>query len=245
MNVAIQPTFSGPKPSPNLWFFKLYGLERGPVTWEVLQDLARSGDLKPSDLVRRDGDDRWVVATRARAHDPARDSAADSPVPVQMQVPAPMAVIPASIRRPSDETPPSEPASGHTAGHREPADPGPAEPNPVPVSPSPTVAAPVPPAARPSASEAAAGRPAGTALLALGLALVGVFKLALPLGLLSIYLGGRSARALGRRPAAGGGGGAFAAAAAAVLVGLLDVGVSLYVIGGRLADLRAQFAVGD
>jgi hypothetical protein len=227
MNVEIQHASVGPKPNPNLWFFKLHGLERGPVTWEVLQNLACSGDLKPSDLVRRDGEEQWVVATRARAQDSTRDAGSTR---------AASAGAASALTADAGPVPAARPA-GRAA--REAIDPGPAEPDTEPD------AAPRPPAAVAAPAAQRSDHPAGTALLALGLGLVGVFKLALPLGLLSIYLGGRSARALGRRPAAAGGSAALAAAAAAVLVGLLDVGVSLYVIGGRLVALRAQLALGE
>jgi hypothetical protein len=178
------------QPGPPRWHLRVDGRESGPVTWEVLGKLARRGDLKPTDAVRRTDEDQWVPAAAARYPAEARHPAetrnsrqADRP-PVQ-----------------------ADPVAVAADGRASPIDGAPA-------------AAGVP--CRP------VDPPAGSPLLALGLGLAGLIVYALPLGLLSTYLGGRAAALLAR--GGGGHGGRpihLAVAVTAVAVGVADVGVSL------------------
>lgn len=258
----------------SLWYCRIDGLDRGPITWEMLQGLAQGGDLKPSDLVRRADLDQWVVASQARCagpvatpsatplrdaevtvrlaaalaadtaivHAPARsfkrpeiapppqsaapaiadDDAIDGPASVDV----PVAVMDAEIDEPAeaDVSDLSEEVSPEPAGTQSaqgPAAMAAAGPDPVPL-PAAAIARAVRSTRTPNSG--------GLALLALGLALIGLFKLALPLGLLSLYLGWRSAADLRRRPLGPG----LAVAAGALIVAAVDVSVSLYTIVNRL-----------
>lgn len=302
----------------SLWYCRIYGLERGPITWEMLQDLAQAGDLKPSDLVRRADLEGWVVASQARcihalphtepsasrndvagterlaaalaadavsAHAPARsfrrkEAAAASAAPAAcadheqhdatIEQPMTASSVDASVEprtgvsdctvdavesakeEPSlqNELPASvvsglavaeslrqvELAVAHANSAEPPSDP--AEVDAVAVVPAPiarrdaaSIPAPLPAAAIARAvRESRPSNPGGLALLALGLALIGLFKLALPLGLLSLYLAWQSASDMRRRPLGMG----LAVAAGAMIVASVDVGVSLYTIVNRL-----------
>jgi hypothetical protein len=186
------------------WFFRTDGHEHGPVSWEVLQGLARDGDLRPTDPVRRSDQERWVPAGQAR-HE-------------EVVIRPPRTIEPAVAHRLAATL-----AADAAIIHAAPAAIRQAERN-------------MARAVAPSLSPAAA-RPGGTALLALALALVGVFQLALPLGMLSLYLGGRAGTKLLRTR-----GPALYVAVTAVLTGAVDVCVSLWVLGTRLLEMHGQIA---
>ncbi|QOV89340.1 DUF4339 domain-containing protein [Humisphaera borealis] len=239
----------------SLWFCRIHGLERGPITWDMLQELAQAGDLRPSDLVRRGDQSQWVTASQARFEEPIPGPpplAAPIETKLTARLAAALAVdvdIAHAPARPyrrvsqSNAAEPFETASAeevdvavsdnaatdtlevHRTGVPESAE-------------APTAADSVtrrlPAKAAAHAVRSARPRnPGGVALLALGLALIGLFKLALPLGLLSMYLGWTSAGDLWRRPNGRGtvptGVGLATAVAAMVMAGI-DIGVSLYYI---------------
>jgi len=262
----------------SLWYCRIHGLERGPITWDMLQHLAQNGDLKPSDLVRRADTERWVVASQARCAEPV-----ETPRPPQREnviterLAAVLAADQATSHAPARsfkrvEEPDATPAEAESqlrpasvdgnasvaadALLEEPIDEQiKAEDEPESIAATDTqpelkvgstasqavVAAVLTPAvAEPRKLPAVAiahavrnkrpSNPAGLALLALGLALIGLFKLALPLGMLALYLAGKSAADLRHRPTGAG----LAVAAGALIVGMVDVGVSLYTIVNRL-----------
>lgn len=251
--------------SASFWYCRIHGLERGPLTWDMLQDLAHDGDLRPSDLVRRGDQSEWTVASQARYDDP-RDEPPRPAAPVETKLTERLAAAlsadalathaPAHpFRRPAAE-PISRTENGESSGSAVIAETAaPDDPELVPIPPSqPSVdedgpiltlvddLADATPTKLPATAVADAARnrrpanPAGVALLALGLALIGLFKLALPLGLLSLYLAWRSVADLRRRPVAGGSvpvGIGLATAAAAMVVGGIDVGASVCHIAGR------------
>lgn len=239
----------------SLWYCRIHGLERGPLTWDMLQDLARGGDLRPSDLVRRGDESQWTLASQARYDAPPRVAA-----PVESKLTAQLAAalsadvlaahVPATVYKRElatvalDDGPGAAPEADPEFVPIPASQPSVDEDGPVlTLTDEPAVSAATPqPTGLPAAAAAHAARhrrstnPAGIALLALGLALVGLFKLALPLGLLSLYLAWRSAADLRRRPQARGAVPArigLATAAAAMAVAGVDVGVSVYHIAGR------------
>lgn len=273
----------------SLWYCRIHGLERGPITWDMLQGLAQSGDLRPSDLVRRGDQTQWVVASQARCEDPVplpppleapvetkltarlaaalsvdvqaahapaqpfrrlepvapeatavetshgkavapddttpadvvtEDSSDAADAPSRLVVPATVDVTRSSRATRDDSIDEDGPVMTLVDESEE--APRPASPSPVRLSAAATALA---------VRNAKRRNPAGVALLALGLALVGLFKLALPLGLLSLYLAWRSASDLRSRPAERGSvpsGIGLATAVAAMTVAAIDVGVSVY-----------------
>src|SRR5437763_12943351 len=72
------------------WYYTTNQQQMGPVSWDELRQLARSGLLKPNDMVWSDGMAEWVKASRqnglfaeAAGVAPARRSQADiAPPPV-------------------------------------------------------------------------------------------------------------------------------------------------------------------
>jgi hypothetical protein len=48
------------------WYFVHDGRQAGPVTWDKLQSLARSGRLRPQDPVLREGSVNWQAAQTAK-----------------------------------------------------------------------------------------------------------------------------------------------------------------------------------
>jgi hypothetical protein len=72
------------------WYYTTNNEQRGPVSWEKLEQLAASGRLKPSDMVWKDGMVDWVRADRkhglftvsprpARTAEPADDDVDERP----------------------------------------------------------------------------------------------------------------------------------------------------------------------
>ena len=51
------------------WFWAHNGQRGGPISWGELQSMARSGRLRASDLVMREGGDRWQPAQSATETD--------------------------------------------------------------------------------------------------------------------------------------------------------------------------------
>ena len=72
--------------SETQWYIEREGVEYGPCTWDGLQTLARQGTLRPTDLVRRDGDTFFVPAHQARC-DAAVNAAAAAPQVVRQVTP--------------------------------------------------------------------------------------------------------------------------------------------------------------
>src|SRR5438876_9551733 len=46
------------------WFYALDDQQKGPVTWEILQQLAASGKLQRNDMVWREGMAEWRKASQ-------------------------------------------------------------------------------------------------------------------------------------------------------------------------------------
>ena len=98
-----------------LWHLDRDGVEYGPFDWNGLQTLAKAGRLRPTDLVRQDGLPFWLPAGEARedggvaagAGRPAAPSRPE-PTPVAAVAPAPV------VDRPAVEQPP--PTSGAEPG---------------------------------------------------------------------------------------------------------------------------------
>jgi hypothetical protein len=51
---------------PRQWFYSLFGKKFGPVPTEQIRQLAASGQLQPTDWIRRDGTLKWRLACKAR-----------------------------------------------------------------------------------------------------------------------------------------------------------------------------------
>ncbi len=47
---------------PSVWYHSADGQQRGPFTWDQLRQLAARGFLRPTDLLRRQGDESWRAA---------------------------------------------------------------------------------------------------------------------------------------------------------------------------------------
>ena len=64
------------------WFWSRDGKQGGPISWDELQTMARSGKLRGNDLVWREGSPNWQPACTARSDDaaPVTGGAPDSPV---------------------------------------------------------------------------------------------------------------------------------------------------------------------
>jgi hypothetical protein len=48
------------------WYWMDNGATAGPITWPELQSLAKSGRLRASDMVRREGRENWQPANTAK-----------------------------------------------------------------------------------------------------------------------------------------------------------------------------------
>ncbi len=72
-----------------LWHCRIGESERGPITTQELKQLARDGQLQPTDLIRRSTDDRWYPAHRA-------GGLTFQPTPVQ----GPPVILPPPMPRP-------------------------------------------------------------------------------------------------------------------------------------------------
>lgn len=93
--------------STNTWFVQTsFGVTLGPMSDEVLQEMAQSGDLLPTDLIRREQDANWCPAAErsqlfnAPASDDERNVA---------QVPAAESLIEEAVIEPFIESQPREP----------------------------------------------------------------------------------------------------------------------------------------
>ena len=256
MDLSSKPTSS----MASLWYCRIHGLDRGPITWDMLQELAQAGDLRPSDLVRRGDQTQWIVASQARFEEPVPQPpplAAPIETKLTARLAAALAVDVDAAHTPAKAySRPARAASAEVAMDREkaveaetsPMDEEVAVATPAAVDETPlpeqseqqieqtdvqTVALLPARAAVDAIRNAKPRNPGGVALLALGLALIGLFKLALPLGLLSLYLAWRSAADLRRRPIGQGmasSGVGLTTAVAAMIVAGIDVSVSVYYI---------------
>jgi len=70
-----------------MWHYAQEGQRKGPVSDEVLRNLARDGGLAPSDLVWREGMSEWAPAAEATDFEFA-PAAADAAPPAPAPVPA-------------------------------------------------------------------------------------------------------------------------------------------------------------
>jgi hypothetical protein len=68
-----------------MWFWRHDGETGGPVTWDGLMALARSGKLRSSDPVMREGTTDWIRADQARSEGPP--GLPPAPVPYMGAVP--------------------------------------------------------------------------------------------------------------------------------------------------------------
>jgi hypothetical protein len=79
----------------NLWFYMKEGNKFGPVTARILRQLALDGEIKPTDLVSREGSGTWVDAERVKGLLPPASPAPRSPAtppddsPYALDVPSP------------------------------------------------------------------------------------------------------------------------------------------------------------
>ena len=74
------------------WHWMDRGRKMGPVSWGELQALAKSGKLRPTDMVLRDGSTKWQPAQQARDADetPSQSGATVAPAPVAAMRPPPV-----------------------------------------------------------------------------------------------------------------------------------------------------------
>ena len=63
----------------NLWFYLKAGNKFGPVTARILRQLALDGEIKPTDLVSREGSGTWVDAVRVKGLFPSASPAPRTP----------------------------------------------------------------------------------------------------------------------------------------------------------------------
>ncbi len=80
----------------NLWHYEHDGQQLGPISPEALKQLARAGQITPTDLIWQDGTDRKVPASRAKGLFPPA-TATPKPIPV---------ATPISQSSASDDPPP-------------------------------------------------------------------------------------------------------------------------------------------
>ena len=71
------------------WHWMERGQKKGPISWGELQALAKSGKLRPTDMVLREGSTKWQPAQQARDVDeiPAQSGQAVAPAAVVMRSP--------------------------------------------------------------------------------------------------------------------------------------------------------------
>lgn len=73
------------------WYYTKDGKTKiGPVTAAQLKELARSGQLGPTDMVRREDMPKWMPASRVQGIFPANDQAAPPPTPSKPVPPPPL-----------------------------------------------------------------------------------------------------------------------------------------------------------
>ena len=83
----------------NLWFYLKAGNKFGPVTARILRQLALDGEIKPTDLVSREGSGTWVDAERVKGLFPPASPAPRTPAtppddsPYALDVPSPISSI--------------------------------------------------------------------------------------------------------------------------------------------------------
>ena len=83
----------------NLWFYLKAGNKFGPVTARILRQLALDGEIKPTDLVSREGSGTWVDAVRVKGLFPSASPAPGTPAtppddsPYALAVPSPISSI--------------------------------------------------------------------------------------------------------------------------------------------------------
>jgi hypothetical protein len=106
------------------WFYTEQGQRRGPVTWQQLQQLAAGGQLKPADLVWKNGMAQWSPASSqaglfggapAPAPPPAAPPAPPAPKPQAPAAPAWSAPV-STPSQPAPTTAPIPPPSSPTPG---------------------------------------------------------------------------------------------------------------------------------
>jgi hypothetical protein len=87
----------------NRWYFARDGKTSGPFSGAQLQELAAAGEIRPQDIVWRDGTDKRVPAARVQklfAAPPAQGAAAGPPVQPCRPAPHPAPPAGAAATRP-------------------------------------------------------------------------------------------------------------------------------------------------
>ncbi|MCS6850854.1 MAG: DUF4339 domain-containing protein [Gemmataceae bacterium] len=85
------------------WFVQSHGRQMGPLTAAQLRQLARSGKLRPTDMVRRDGQAKWVAVTavpgllEAASGVPAATPAAGTPSSPAVHRPSRPWLVPVAV----------------------------------------------------------------------------------------------------------------------------------------------------
>jgi len=94
---------------PSQWFYVRDKKRIGPVSWEQLQQLARGGQLAPTDMVLQEGSPRWQTVAELSGLLPPPPAKAAAPVTPTSRTPAPSAAPSAA------SLPPTKPAAGRLA----------------------------------------------------------------------------------------------------------------------------------
>lgn len=76
------------------WYYLRDGGQFGPMPWAELWRQGQSGELRPSDLVWREGMPEWRTAASVPSLFPASPPAPAAPAPQRTYAPAPQAVAP-------------------------------------------------------------------------------------------------------------------------------------------------------
>jgi hypothetical protein len=93
------------------WFYVEQGQRRGPVTWQQLQQLAAGGQLKPADLVWKNGMAQWSPASTQAG---LFGGPAPAPAPAAPPAPKPAPSAPAAPSWSAPASTPSKPAPAAT-----------------------------------------------------------------------------------------------------------------------------------
>jgi hypothetical protein len=100
------------------WYYTEQGQRRGPVTWEQLRQLALGGQLRPADLVWKNGMAQWSAASSQSSLFEVAPPPAPLPPPAAVAPPPPP---PAAPERQVSPSAPSKPAPATTTPFPSPA----------------------------------------------------------------------------------------------------------------------------
>ena len=81
-------------PMAQQWFYVTHGAQHGPVSTSSLRQIAASGELQPTDLVRQEGTKEWIAADRLKGLFTAPSQKAKAPGPTPVSKPGPTAPMP-------------------------------------------------------------------------------------------------------------------------------------------------------